>query len=79
MTINFTVQSDPIKIIKQGDSGFSFTTGLTFCNRAGIEIASTCPANYKDMLNTALAYGWIKPFAVMKESEFMWANLKEEQ
>lgn len=79
MTFKFTVQSDPIKIIKQGDPGFSFSSGATFCNRAGLEISNNCPIGYRDLISDAISRGWIKPFVVMKESEYMWANLKEEQ
>lgn len=77
MTINFTVQSTPVKIIKSSDPDFTFTSGLTFCSRAGVEISDRCPDNYRQMITTALAHGWIKPFAVMKESEYIWEQLGE--
>lgn len=79
MTINFTVQSTPVKIIKQGDPDFTFTSGLTFCTRAGVEISNNCPTRYREIITTALAQGWVKPFVVMKESEYMWVQLGEEK
>lgn len=79
MTFKFSVQSDPVKIIKQGDPGFSFSSGVTFCNRAGLEISNTCPNEHRWIIQQCIEHGWIKPFAVMKESEYMWVSLKEEQ
>jgi hypothetical protein len=46
--------------------------------RAGIEIDSRCPTNYKQMIVTALDLGWIKPIAHVTEKEYMWMSLSKE-
>jgi hypothetical protein len=45
--------------------------------RAGFEINESCPTNYRKVLAECINYGWLKPVAYVKESEYIWEKLGE--
>jgi hypothetical protein len=68
---------DRIKTIKPGDLDFVFSTDITQCNRAGLEISPDCPASYRRVIQEAVANKWLVPVAYMKESEYVWEELSQ--
>ena len=67
-----------VKTLKMGNEDFYFShDGFTMTPRAGFQISSGCPQNYKEIINECIKFGWLKPVAHMKESEFVWEKLGE--
>lgn len=66
-----------IKTIKPGDSGWYIKGELTITPRAGFEIPMECPAVYKEIIQKCINFGWLKPVAHVKESEYIWEKLGE--
>lgn len=65
------------KMLRPGDMDFAFSPdGITWVRRAGFEIASHCPPEYRRVLNECLTMGWIQPVAFMKDSEYTWEKLQ---
>lgn len=58
-----------------GDSVFKLTDGVVVAPRAGLYITEDCPQQIKLMIADAVSNGWLKPFATMKESEYLIAKL----
>lgn len=75
--MKISAPKDKIKIIRRGDSDFHMVIGAINAPRAGFEIASNCPENYKQLFMQAIEYGWLKPVAYMRESEYIWEKLAE--
>jgi hypothetical protein len=72
-----TELKDKIKTIKPGDEGWHIKGQLTLTPRAGFEINESCPTNYRKVLAECINYGWLKPVAYVKESEYIWEKLGE--
>jgi len=64
-----------IKTLRPGDPDFHIIDGMIMSSRASIEISQQCPSNYARMVVECINYGWIKPVAQMKESEYVWEKL----
>lgn len=75
--MNFTSPDKIIKIIRQNDPDFHINDGISMAPRAGFEISSCCPYNYKDIIQECVRQGWLKPVAYMKETEYIWEKLGE--
>lgn len=74
----FTKPKFKIKTLKSGDKDFTFSPdGVMIVSRAGFEISSGCPKNYREVILECIQNGWLKPVAHMKESEFVWEKLGE--
>jgi hypothetical protein len=73
---NVTKPRFKVKTLKSGDQDFTFShDGFTLTPRAGFQISSGCPQNYREIISECIEYGWLKPIAHMKESEFVWEEL----
>ena len=64
-----------IKTITSEDKDFYIIDGVVMAPRAGFEISPTCPKEYRTIIRQALNYGYIKPVAHIKKSEFIWEKL----
>ena len=64
--------------LRPGHEDFSFSPdGITIVPRASIEIDEKCPTEYKQMLMVALDFGWVRPVAYMRETEYTMELLKK--
>lgn len=72
---NYKVHKSAIKTIKSNDARFIITDGIVQAPRAGFEISSRCPSEYKMVLQECIRYGWIMPVAHMTEREMMLSGL----
>ena len=70
---------DRIKKLKASDPDFHITDGFTVAARAGFEISSGCPFNYREIVQECVRQGWLKPVAYMKESEYAWERLQQDE
>lgn len=75
--MSFTSPEQKIKKINNKDPEFIIDDGITMAPRAGFEISSCCPYNYKDIIQECVRQGWLKPVAYMKQSEYTWEKLGE--
>lgn len=75
--MTFIATKSRIKAIKQGDSLWTIHDGLMVAPRAGFEISTQCPREYKLVLSECIDHGWIKPVAYMRDDEYMWETLRE--
>lgn len=73
--MNFTTPEKKIKKMYNSDPDFIIDDGIIMAPRAGFEITSTCPYNYKEIIQEAINQGWLKPVAYMKETEYTWEKL----
>lgn len=60
-----------IKTIKPMDPAFHFSDGFFTAPRAGFEISMSCPYQYREVIQTCISNGWLKPVAYMTEREMM--------
>lgn len=61
--------------ITQGDADFMMTDGITLMPRANIEISDVCPSSLKMAIHRAMADGYIKCVAHVKEKDYMWEKI----
>ena len=67
--------TDCIRTVRQRDDDFMITNGYTITPRAGFEISSGCPSNYKEIIVECIGHGWLKPVAHIYDRELMWEKL----
>lgn len=70
-----TIASE-VKQLFPGDEGYKFTKGMVEYPRAAIVIMENCPDNYRHIIHTCQAKGWIKPVAYVPTKEFIWEELQ---
>ena len=63
------------KSIKQGESDFCFTDGISLVPRASLELSPECSSYVKQMLVEAVNRGWIKCVAQVPEVEYTWEKI----
>ena len=57
--------------LRHKDQDFSFSPdGITVVPRAGFEISSGCPYNYREIIQECVRMGWLRPVAHMRDSEY---------
>ena len=75
--MSITTHKSQIRIIRQDDPRFDIFDGMTISPRAGFEISSGCPIEYKMVLQECINNGWLKPVAYMTEREMLFMGLTE--
>jgi hypothetical protein len=73
--MNFEIHDSRIKTIKQDDPRFHIVDKFITTPRAGFEVNSHCPAQYKQVIAECLNNGWLKPVAYMHEREVLISGL----
>lgn len=66
-----------IRTVRENDKLWRISDGIVVSGRAGFEISEHCPDTWKPVIMDAIANGYIKPVAYMKDSELMWETLSE--
>lgn len=57
--------------LRHKDQDFSFSPdGITVVPRAGFEISSGCPYNYREIIQECVRMGWLRPVAHMRDTEY---------
>lgn len=75
MFINNEKFTSCIRTVRQGDDDWTITNGYVITPRAGFEISSRCPSNYKEIIGECIQHGWLKPVAHIYDKELMWEKL----
>jgi hypothetical protein len=73
--MTFVVNDTNFREIRQGDDDFYITDGVKIVPRAYIEISDMCPANMSLTIQRAMADGYLKTVACVKEKDYVWEKL----
>jgi hypothetical protein len=73
--MTFVNNDTKIREIRQGDYDFYITDGTKLSPRAYIEVSEVCPTNIKLAIHRAMADGYLKAVACVKEKDYMWEKL----
>lgn len=66
------------KTLRPKDTDFSFSPdGIKIVPRAGFEISSGCPYNYREIIQECIRQGWLKPVAHMRDIEYTMELLRK--
>jgi hypothetical protein len=74
--MTFEVHKSKLVTINPGQPGFLLQDGLTISPRAGFELSTNCPREYKLILAECINKGWIKPVATIYKHEQTFNLLK---
>lgn len=75
--MTFITKPSTLRTIRLGEPKFLICEGLVMAPRAGFEITNDCPREYKLIINTCLANGWLKPVATVKDNELFWEEFSK--
>lgn len=75
--MTFVTNDTKIREIRQGENDFYIFDGFKLAPRAYIEISNVCPASMKLAIQKAIADGYLKTVACVKEKDFVWEKLGE--
>lgn len=73
--MTYTATKSKFRSIRSDESGFYISDGYTVAGRAGLEVSTDCPSDYKRMIHYAYEQGWITLVANMYDHEYMWDEL----
>jgi hypothetical protein len=76
--MNIKIRNSQIRLIKPNDRRFLIDDGIVTSPRAGFEISSNCPVDYKIVLQECINNGWLTPVAYMTEREMLFVGLSNE-
>lgn len=73
--MTYTFHQSTTRRLFRGEPGFHMTDGVKMVPRAEIVVLKECPANMVDMLNYAIAKGYVQPVANVRDEELVWEKL----
>jgi len=73
--MSYTIHQSTTRRLFRGQPGFSMIDGVKLVPRAEIVVLKECPANMVDMINYAIAKGYIQPVANVRDEELVWEKL----
>ena len=73
--MTYTVHNSTTQRLYRGQPGFHMIDGVKMVPRAEIVVLKECPANMVDMINYAIAKGYIQPVANVRDEELVWEKL----
>ena len=76
--MNIKTYKSQIRTIKHTDPRFHINDEFTTAPRAGFEISSGCPYNYREIIQECVQRGWLKPVAYMTEREILFMGLSND-
>ena len=74
--MSYIVKPSEVKMLCPGDDGYKFVKDMIEYPRAAIVVMENCPENYKQIVYTCQAKGWIKPVAYVPTKELIWEELQ---
>jgi hypothetical protein len=69
--------NDKVLEIKLGDDKFKFSSDMVEYPRAAISVSKNCPDEVIEKIGLWLNKGYIFPVAYVKESDYIWEQLKK--
>ena len=73
--MSYKIHESTTRRLFRGQPGFHMTDGVKLVPRAEIVVLKECPTNMIDMLNYAIAKGYIQPVANVRDDELVWEKL----
>ena len=73
--MSYTIHQSTTRRLFRGQPGFSMIDGVKLVPRAEIVVLKECPANMVDMINYAIAKGYVQPVANVRDEELVWEKL----
>ena len=73
--MTYKVYPSTTRRLWRGEPGFSMVDGVRLVPRAEIVVLEQCPANLRDMLQYAIAKGYVQPVANVRDEELVWEKL----
>jgi len=61
-----------IRILRPNNPNFNIEENYLLYPRASFEISSSCPDNYKRVIEECIECGWLKSIAHVRDSELFW-------
>ena len=75
--MTYTVQPSLVRTIRAGDPDFNIVNGMMLVPRASVEVSAGAPANLVSTLDWAIAQGFVRCVAHVKDYELMMDRLSE--
>ena len=73
--MTYKVHESTTRRLYRGEPGFSMVDGIRLVPRAEIVVLEQCPANIRDMLQYAIAKGYVQRVANVRDEELVWEKL----
>ena len=73
--MTYKVHPSTTRRLWRGEPGFSIVDGVRLVPRAEIVVLEQCPANIRDMLQYAIAKGYVQPVANVRDEELVWEKI----
>ena len=73
--MTYTVHQSTTRRLYRGQAGFHMIDGVKMVPRAEIVVLKECPTNIVDMINYAIAKGYIQPVANVRDEDLVWEKL----
>ena len=73
--MTYTFHQPTTRRLFRGEPGFHMQDGVKLVPRAEIVVLKECPTNMVDMINYAIAKGYIQPVANVRDEELVWDKL----
>ena len=69
--MTYKVHPSTTRRLFRGEPGFSMVDGVRLVPRAEIVVLEQCPANLRDMLQYAIAKGYVQPVANVRDDDLV--------
>ena len=73
--MTYKVHESTTRRLYRGEPGFHMIDGVKIVPRAEIVVLKQCPTNMVDMINYAIAKGYIQAVANVRDEELVWEKL----
>ena len=73
--MTYKVHPSTTRRLFRGEPGFNMVDGVRLVPRAEIVVLEQCPANLRDMLQYAIAKGYVQPVANVRDDDLVWEKL----
>ena len=73
--MTYKVHPSTTRRLFRGEPGFSMVDGVRLVPRAEIVVLEQCPTNLRDMLQYAIAKGYVQPVANVRDEELVWEKI----
>ena len=73
--MSYTFHESTTRRLYRSQDDFFMLDGVKLVPRAEIVVLKECPTNIVDMINYAIAKGYIQPVANVRDEELVWEKL----
>lgn len=73
--MTYTQHKSIVRTIRSNDPDFKIQDGFALVPRAMLHVSPECPQGYRQIIETCVCNGWLKPVAHIRDYELMWDKL----